>query len=196
MSVSAARNALTQLLAQLGERVAIVKGGKPVAVLLSFDDFRVLRATQALLRQPELVTRMYQSREMLEKGKADQFRKAEEAFEERSNRIKHAGDDRRLDHQDVQEEDHLRGESKGVRRRVAKPEELRDLLLQTDEEFRQLATKHQELDVRLHELSEAEQLEETTLKKRKLQLKDRMEDILRRHRSGRHVAPAARRAGD
>ena len=66
---------------------------------------------------------------------------------------------------------------------------LRDQLLQTDEEFTQLAAQHHELEGRLHELtakhylSEPEQLEEITLKKRKLQLKDRMEDILRRHRA-------------
>ncbi|HEY8551386.1 MAG TPA: YdcH family protein [Vicinamibacterales bacterium] len=65
--------------------------------------------------------------------------------------------------------------------------DLREKLLQTDEEFRALSEKHHELDVRLHELgmrpylSESEQIEEITLKKRKLQLKDRMEDILRRH---------------
>ena len=64
--------------------------------------------------------------------------------------------------------------------------ELKELLAQSDEEFRQLTTKHHELDDRLHELSakpylsEPEQLEEVTLKKRKLQLKDRMEEILRR----------------
>ena len=65
--------------------------------------------------------------------------------------------------------------------------ELREKLLQTDEEFRALSQKHHELDVRLHELGaraylvEMEQVEEVTLKKRKLQLKDRMEDILRHH---------------
>ena len=65
---------------------------------------------------------------------------------------------------------------------------LRAQLMQTDAEFSQLAAKHHELEDRLHELtarhylSEPEQLEEATLKKRKLQLKDRMEDILRRHR--------------
>ena len=65
-------------------------------------------------------------------------------------------------------------------------QELKELLLQTDEEFRQLATKHCELDDRLYELSakpylsEPEHLEQVTLKKRKLQLKDRMEDIVRR----------------
>jgi uncharacterized protein YdcH (DUF465 family) len=63
---------------------------------------------------------------------------------------------------------------------------LRRQLLQTDEEFRALSERHHELDVRLHQLAERshlderEQIEETTLKKRKLQLKDRMEDILRR----------------
>jgi uncharacterized protein YdcH (DUF465 family) len=65
---------------------------------------------------------------------------------------------------------------------------LKELLLQTDEEFHQLAAKHHELEDRLHQLtnkhylSEPEQLEEVTLKKRKLQLKDRMEDILRQRR--------------
>jgi uncharacterized protein YdcH (DUF465 family) len=71
----------------------------------------------------------------------------------------------------------------------ANVQELKELLLKTDEEFRQLATQHHELDDRLHQLSaktylsEPEQLEEVTLKKRKLQLKDKMEDILRRHRT-------------
>ena len=67
--------------------------------------------------------------------------------------------------------------------------QLRDLLLQSDQEFRELALKHHELDDRLHELSsraflsEHEQIEEVQLKKRKLQLKDRMEGILQRHRT-------------
>jgi uncharacterized protein YdcH (DUF465 family) len=70
----------------------------------------------------------------------------------------------------------------------AQSQELKELLLQTDEEFHQLAAKHHELEDRLHQLisrpylSEPEQVEEVTLKKRKLQLKDRMEDILRRYR--------------
>ena len=65
---------------------------------------------------------------------------------------------------------------------------LKEFLLQTDEQFHQLAAKHHELEGRLrelaakHYLSEPEQVEAATLKKRKLQLKDRMEDILRRHR--------------
>jgi len=70
----------------------------------------------------------------------------------------------------------------------AQPQDLKAQLLQTNQEFKQLAVKHHELEDRLHELtskhylSEPEQLEEVTLKKRKLQLKDKMEDILRRHR--------------
>ncbi len=66
--------------------------------------------------------------------------------------------------------------------------DFKPLLLETDEEFRHLASKHHELEQRLHELtakhylSGPEQLEEITLKKRKLQLKDKMEVIVRRHR--------------
>jgi uncharacterized protein YdcH (DUF465 family) len=53
-------------------------------------------------------------------------------------------------------------------------------MLQTDEDFHTLEVRHHELEDRLHELtakhylSEPEQVEEVTLKKKKLQLKDRM----------------------
>ena len=69
----------------------------------------------------------------------------------------------------------------------AQPQDLKEQLIRTDEEFHDLAVKHHELEDRLHELtakqylSQPEQLEEINLKKRKLQLKDRMEDIIRRH---------------
>ena len=67
-------------------------------------------------------------------------------------------------------------------------EDLKYLLIQTNQEFRELASKHQSLDSRLHELeakhylSDAEQFEEVSIKKRKLHLKDRMELIMRDHR--------------
>jgi uncharacterized protein YdcH (DUF465 family) len=77
-------------------------------------------------------------------------------------------------------------------------EDLRRKLLQNDDEYRQLATLHHDLDEKIHDLttrhylSEPEQVEETTLKKRKLQLKDQMELILRRHSHGSSAAQAAR----
>ena len=67
-------------------------------------------------------------------------------------------------------------------------QQLRESLLQTDEEFRRLAAQHRDLEARLGELSSQlyrtgqEELEKATLKKRKLQLKDRMEEIVRRRR--------------
>jgi len=76
-------------------------------------------------------------------------------------------------------------------------DELKRQLLQTDEEYRQLATQHHDLDEKLHTLaarhylSEPEQLEEVTLKKRKLQLKDQMENIARQRRTTEPV-PLAR----
>jgi len=77
-------------------------------------------------------------------------------------------------------------------------EELKRKLLQTDEEYRQLATQHHDLDEKIHHLtarhylSEPEQLEEVTLKKRKLRLKDQMESILRRYSHGSTAAQAMR----
>jgi uncharacterized protein YdcH (DUF465 family) len=73
---------------------------------------------------------------------------------------------------------------------MAETQDLKHLLLETNDEYRQLAAKHHELDDRLHELtakhylSDNEQFEEVTLKKRKLQLKDKMEAIARSHQSG------------
>ena len=76
-------------------------------------------------------------------------------------------------------------------------EAMKKKLLESNDEFRQLATEHHHLDERIHDLavrhylSEPEQLEEVTLKKKKLQLKDQMESILRHHR-GPVPAHAAR----
>tara|TARA_B100000745_G_C19915229_1_gene307295 strand:- start:56 stop:322 length:267 start_codon:yes stop_codon:yes gene_type:complete len=63
--------------------------------------------------------------------------------------------------------------------------EIRDRLLLDNLEFQQLAANHDMLDTRLAKLgnqpylSDSEQVEETTLKKQKLHIKDRMEHILR-----------------
>jgi len=67
---------------------------------------------------------------------------------------------------------------------------VRDKLLEVNEEYRRLNEQHQEFESRLTSLtskpmlSDDEQLEETTLKKKKLQVKDRMEAIAREARAG------------
>lgn len=68
-------------------------------------------------------------------------------------------------------------------------QDLKNLLIETNDEFRQLASKHHSLDDRLHELeakhylSDAEQFEEISIKKRKLQVKDQMELMLQQYRT-------------
>ena len=67
----------------------------------------------------------------------------------------------------------------------AEAQEVKTLLLRDHEQYRQLSERHHQLDHRLHELTEraylsaSEQLEEVNLKKRKLALKDQMEEIAR-----------------
>ena len=74
---------------------------------------------------------------------------------------------------------------------AAEAQEVKNLLLQRDDQFRQLVEQHHQLDNRLHELttrhylSDSEQLEEVTLKKRKLALKDQMELIVRQFTQAR-----------
>jgi uncharacterized protein YdcH (DUF465 family) len=64
-------------------------------------------------------------------------------------------------------------------------QDVKTVLLQTNEEFNDLAARHHALEDRLHQLltkphpSEPELIEEAELKKRKLQVKDRMEAIAR-----------------
>lgn len=70
----------------------------------------------------------------------------------------------------------------------AELQEIKDQLLRTDEQFRQMVTEHHELDERVKHLSNQaflsapQQIEEISLKKRKLHLKDQIEDALRRYR--------------
>ena len=67
---------------------------------------------------------------------------------------------------------------------IAEAQDVKHFLLQSHDQYRELAERHHVLDHRLHELnershlSEPEQVEESTLKKRKLALKDRMEQIV------------------
>ena len=64
---------------------------------------------------------------------------------------------------------------------AAEAQEVKNLLMQSNDQYRQLSERHHLLDDRLHQLTErhflsaTEQLEETNLKKQKLQLKDQME---------------------
>ena len=68
-------------------------------------------------------------------------------------------------------------------------EDLKHLLIETNSEFRELASKHHVLDNRLHEieakhyLSDADHFEEVRIKKQKLQLKDQMELMLKNFRT-------------
>jgi uncharacterized protein YdcH (DUF465 family) len=64
---------------------------------------------------------------------------------------------------------------------------LKEQLITSDPEFRELAREHSKYDARLRELSalqypnDEEQLEEITLKKKKLAVKDQMHEIMLRY---------------
>ena len=66
--------------------------------------------------------------------------------------------------------------------------ELRNQLFKENAEYRRLATEHQSYDSQLedltnkHFLSEEEKLQERTLKKKKLMLKDRMYSMVQQYR--------------
>jgi uncharacterized protein YdcH (DUF465 family) len=72
-------------------------------------------------------------------------------------------------------------------------DELKAHLMETNEEFRRLASQHLDYKKQLEELSSRpyltgeEQIEEVRLKKMKLRLKDQMERILSQYRA-QHVA--------
>jgi len=70
---------------------------------------------------------------------------------------------------------------------------VKEVLLSTDENFRRLVSEHQSLDERILHLSsqsfltEEQRYEESSLKKRKLVLKDRIEALMR----GQHALDTA-----
>ena len=67
-------------------------------------------------------------------------------------------------------------------------DELKDELIETDEEYRRLHEEHLACKERLHEinqkslLSQEDEIEEKKIKLHKLTLKDKMEHLLRQHR--------------
>jgi len=69
----------------------------------------------------------------------------------------------------------------------AEAQEVRNVLLHNDPTYRELADRHHQLDDKLHQftarhyLTDSEQVEEVTLKKLKLALKDQMERIAREY---------------
>ena len=71
---------------------------------------------------------------------------------------------------------------------VIREAELREQLMKDNAEFRRLAAEHQHYDHQLedlankHFLSEEEQLQEKTLKKKKLMLKDQMYSMVQKAR--------------
>jgi uncharacterized protein YdcH (DUF465 family) len=72
---------------------------------------------------------------------------------------------------------------------------VRAVLLEHNDEFRQLVSEHHALDEKIRQLSafpyltDQQQFEESALKKRKLALKDRIEAIVRQHHT---TSPAVR----
>ncbi len=77
---------------------------------------------------------------------------------------------------------------------IATTDSLKEELINRDPEFRELAREHNRYEQRLSELSalaypsDEEQLEEITLKKKKLALKDQMYSILMQHQKAQPVS--------
>jgi uncharacterized protein YdcH (DUF465 family) len=77
---------------------------------------------------------------------------------------------------------------------IANTDSLKEQLIAIDPEFRELAREHGRYEQRLSELSslqypsDEEQLEEITLKKKKLAVKDQMHAIMLRHQKAETTA--------
>ena len=76
---------------------------------------------------------------------------------------------------------------------ITNTDSLKEHLISTDPEFRELAREHGRYEERLSQLSslqfpnDEEQLEEITLKKKKLAVKDQMQVIMSRHQKAENV---------
>ena len=76
-------------------------------------------------------------------------------------------------------------------------QEVREVLLEQDQEYRRLAVQHQNYEIRLRELTGHpyptgdDEFEKARIKKMKLQVKDQMEGILRRHLTPRLISNSA-----
>jgi uncharacterized protein YdcH (DUF465 family) len=87
---------------------------------------------------------------------------------------------------------HLKGELSKME--TTNTDGLKEQLIAGDPEFRELAREHGRYEQRLSELSslpypsDEEQLEEVTLKKKKLAVKDQMQAIISRHQSSESTA--------
>jgi uncharacterized protein YdcH (DUF465 family) len=74
---------------------------------------------------------------------------------------------------------------------------VKEALLQSSEDFRQLVSEHQALDRQIRQLSalsfltDEQQYTEASLKKRKLALKDQIEARLREERAGSNGRPGS-----
>ena len=76
---------------------------------------------------------------------------------------------------------------------ITKTESVKDELMTSNSEFRELAREHGRYEERLGELSalaypsDEEQLEEVTLKKKKLAIKDQMHSLMLQHEKAAHT---------
>jgi len=77
---------------------------------------------------------------------------------------------------------------------ITTADKLKEELMNRDPEFRELAREHTRYEERLRELtalaypSDEEQLEEVTLKKKKLALKDQMYSLIMQHQKTQSVS--------
>ena len=77
---------------------------------------------------------------------------------------------------------------------IATTDSLKEELISRDPEFRELAKEHHKYDERLRELSalsypsDEEQLEEITLKKKKLALKDQMYSMILQYQKSQNLS--------